>query len=333
MGKSITLMRHFLVCLLTSLLLISCHKKKKEQYLPDSVGSINSLTIVMDPQLWGGVVGDSLREYFASPVEEIAGAREPLFDIQQIPLEVFDGMTRASRNILIVSTDTRNGFDIRDSLYAKPQKVAFIIGQTTDDLISEIQKYAPKIIRTFKENEMQEVRNRFQNTLNNTKLIENTLGIQLSFPSLYNIVKQENNFFWLERKVKNGTADILIYEVPKGKICTHSNLCSEDIIQMRDSIGKRYVPGPQEGMYMITSPAFAPTYTKTQLNGYPTIVSKGLWEVKDFILGGPFSNYIIEDPKKNRCVVIEGFIAAPGTSKRDLLFELETIIKSVRFIY
>ena len=177
-------MRHFLVCLLTSLLLISCHKKKKEQYLPDSVGSINSLTIVMDPQLWGGVVGDSLREYFASPVEEIAGAREPLFDIQQIPLEVFDGMTRASRNILIVSTDTRNGFDIRDSLYAKPQKVAFIIGQTTDDLISEIQKYAPKIIRTFKENEMQEVRNRFQNTLNNTKLIENTLGIQLSFPSL-----------------------------------------------------------------------------------------------------------------------------------------------------
>lgn len=326
-------MRHFLVCLLTSLLLISCHKKKKEQYLPDSVGSINSLTIVMDPQLWGGVVGDSLREYFASPVEEIAGAREPLFDIQQIPLEVFNGMTRASRNILIVSTDTRNGFDIRDSLYAKPQKVAFIIGQTTDDLISEIQKYAPKIIRTFKENEMQEVRNRFQNTLNNTKLIENTLGIQLSFPSLYNIVKQENNFFWLERKVKNGTADILIYEVPKGKICTHSNLCSEDIIQMRDSIGKRYVPGPQEGMYMITSPAFAPTYTKTQLNGYPTIVSKGLWEVKDFILGGPFSNYIIEDPKKNRCVVIEGFIAAPGTSKRDLLFELETIIKSVRFIY
>lgn len=326
-------MRHFLVCLLTSLLLISCHKKKKEQYLPDSVGSINSLTIVMDPQLWGGVVGDSLREYFASPVEEIAGAREPLFDIQQIPLEVFDGMTRASRNILIVSTDTRNGFDIRDSLYAKPQKVAFIIGQTTDDLISEIQKYAPKIIRTFKENEMQEVRNRFQNTLNNTKLIENTLGIQLSFPSLYNIVKQENNFFWLERKVKNGTADILIYEVPKGKICTHSNLCSEDIIQMRDSIGKRYVPGPQEGMYMITSPAFAPTYTKTQLNGYPTIVSKGLWEVKDFILGGPFSNYIIEDPKRDRCVVIEGFIAAPGTSKRDLLFELETIIKSVRFIY
>ena len=316
-------MRHFLVCLLTSLLLISCHKKKKEQYLPDSVGSINSLTIVMDPQLWGGVVGDSLREYFASPVEEIAGA----------PLEVFDGMTRAGRNILIVSTDTRNGFDIRDSLYAKPQKVAFIIGQTTDDLISEIQKYAPKIIHTFKENEMQEVRNRFQNTLNNTKLIENTLGIQLSFPSLYNIVKQENNFFWLERKVKNGTADILIYEVPKGKICTHSNLCSEDIIQMRDSIGKRYVPGPQEGMYMITSPAFAPTYTKTQLNGYPTIVSKGLWEVKDFILGGPFSNYIIEDPKRERCVVIEGFIAAPGTSKRDLLFELETIIKSVKFIY
>ena len=315
-------MKKCIFAILICSLLWSC-KQQKKQYLPDSVGSINSLTIVMDPQLWSGIVGDSLRNYFASPVEEIAGAREPIFDIQQIPEDVFQGMTRAGRNILVVSTDHKNRFHIKDSLYAKGQKVAFLTGQTTDDLISEIQQYAPVIILSFKENEMREVENRFKQALNKTKAIEERLGIQLTFPSLYHIVKQEGDFFWLERKVKNGTADILIYEMPKGKICSSD---------MRDSIGKRYIPGPEEGMYMITSPAFAPTYKRIQIGHYPAIESKGLWEVKDFLLGGPFSNYIIEDPKRDRCIVIEGFIAAPGTSKRDLLFELETIIKSVKFL-
>ncbi|EGD33633.1 MULTISPECIES: DUF4837 family protein [unclassified Capnocytophaga] len=315
-----------------TLLLISCNEGEKKQYLPQSVGSINSLTIVIDPPLWNGIVGDSLRHYFASPVEEISGAREPIFDIQQIPEDIFKGMTRASRNVLIVTTDSKNRFDIRDTLFAKPQKVAFLIGETTDDLISEIKRFAPEIILTFKQNEMKEVQNRFRQTLNNTKAIEQILNIHLTFPSVYNIVKQENNFFWLERKVKNGTANILIYEVPKGKICANNKDCTEQIIHMRDSIGAQYVPGPEEGMYMITSTAFAPTYSRIHINSYSTIESKGLWEVKGFILGGPFSNYIIEDPKRERCVVIEGFIAAPGTSKRDLLFELETIIKSVRFL-
>ena len=324
-------MKKCIFAILICSLLWGC-KQQKKQYLPDSVGSINSLTIVMDPQLWSGIVGDSLRSYFASPVEEIAGAREPIFDIQQIPEDVFEGMTRAGRNILIVSTDHKNRFHIKDSLYAKNQKVAFLTGQTTDDLISEIQKYAPVIILSFKENEMREVENRFKQTLNKTKAIEERLGVQLTFPSLYHIVKQEDNFFWLERKVKNGTANILIYEIPKGKICSSDKDCTSAIIQMRDSIGQRYIPGPEEGMYMITSPAFAPTYKRIQIGNYPTIESKGLWEVKNFLLGGPFSNYIIEDPKRDRCIVIEGFIAAPGTSKRDLLFELETIIKSVKFL-
>lgn len=326
-------MKKIVLSILIGILVIACNdEKKKTKYLPQSVGSINSVTIVMDPQLWGGVVGDSLRHYFAQPVEEISGAREPLFDIQQIPQEVFKGMTRASRNILIVTTDTQNHFGIRDTLFAKPQKVAFLIGETTDDLISEIKRFAPEIIFSFKENEMLEVRNRFKNTLNKDDLLERKLHIHLTFPSLYNIVKQENNFFWLERKVKNGTSNILIYEVPKSKICSDESNCTKELIRMRDSIGAQYVPGPEEGMYMITSTAFAPTYKKTVINNYPTIESKGLWEVKDFVLGGPFSNYIIEDPTRDRCIVIEGFIAAPGTSKRDLLFELETIIKSIKFI-
>ena len=117
--------------------------------------------------------------------------RFTLFDIQQIPEDVFQGMTRAGRNILVISTDTKNRFHIKDSLYAKPQKVAFLTGQTTDDLIREIQQYAPIIIFSFKENEMKELQNRFKHTLNKTKSIEERLRVSLTFPSVYNAERSE----------------------------------------------------------------------------------------------------------------------------------------------
>ncbi|NQY06084.1 MAG: DUF4837 family protein, partial [Flavobacteriaceae bacterium] len=46
---------------------------------------------------------------------------------------------------------------------------------------------------------------------------------------------------------------------------------------------------------------------------------------------GPYLNYIIEDKKNNRLLVIEGFTYAPRLEKRNYMFELEAILKSVKF--
>ncbi|MFT5022119.1 MAG: phage pi2 protein 07, partial [Colwellia sp.] len=40
--------------------------------------------------------------------------------------------------------------------------------------------------------------------------------------------------------------------------------------------------------------------------------------------------YILNDPKQNRKIVIEGFVFAPNKEKRDYLFELEAIIKTIK---
>ncbi|MDO4880456.1 MAG: DUF4837 family protein [Capnocytophaga sp.] len=309
-----------------------CSEEKKKRFLPDSVGKINSLSIVIDNALWNGVVGDTLRNYFAQPVEDIPGEQEPIFSIQQLPHQVFKGATRYGRNVLVIDTDSKNKFDIRDTLFASPQKVAFLVGETTDDLISLIQKYAPQIIQAYKDNELKENQLRLKKSLNPTKEIEEKLNIKLTIPSFFSVVKQENNFFWLERKIKGGTSNLIIYEMPLNKICTDNSDCTEAIIHMRDSIGERYIPGREEGMYMITGQAFAPSIYKQKINNITTIESRGHWRVKNFILGGPFINYIFENPERNRCVVLEGFVSAPGTPKRDFLFELEAIIKTIEFL-
>lgn len=101
---------------------------------------------------------------------------------------------------------------------------------------------------------------------------------------------------------------------------------------MRDSIGESYIPGREEGMYMITEKAYAPYVFDSELAGRKAIETKGMWEVKDFFMAGPFINYIVEDKPNDRLLVLEGFTFAPSTNKRDYMFELEAILKTLRFI-
>ena len=301
-----------------------------DAFLPESNGKINSVAVVIDNSLWKGSVGDTIRKYFASPIDGLPTA-EPTFSLHQIPPQIFTGNTRNSRNVLVISKDKENDIFIKENQYAKPQKTVFVQGKTNRDISCEIQEHHIKIIDEFKRNDFNEVRKRFQKSLNKDTEIEKKLGVRFTMPSVYKIVKHENNFFWIERQIKGGTANIILYEMPIGSIL-ENDLRGENIVQMRDSIGKKYIPGRSEGMYMITETDFAPSIYNTNIKGRKTIESKGLWEMKNFFLGGPYINYIIEDKPNNRLLVAEGFILAPRTDKRDFLFELEAIIKSVEFV-
>ena len=47
-------------------------------------------------------------------------------------------------------------------------------------------------------------------------------------------------------------------------------------------------------------------------------------------MAGPFINYAIVDEMYNRILVIEGFCYSPSNEERDLMLDLEAIIKSVK---
>lgn len=329
-------MKRIIYIFVATCLLIACKnganegKNNGEIYLPQSSGQINSLAVVIENNLWKGAVGDTIRKYFASPVEGLS-TEEPIFSLHQIPPQIFTDNTRNSRNILIIKENNSNKVTLKENLYARPQKVAVITGKTNRDITCEIQEHFKKLVNEFKNNDIQENQLRFQKALNTDETIEKSLGFKLMMPAVYKIVKKENNFFWIERQIKGGTANIIIYEMPLNSI-PQGDARAEAIVKMRDSIGKRYIPGREEGMYMITESAFAPSIYNTKIKGRNTIESKGLWEVKNFLLGGPYVNYVIEDAPNKRLVVVEGFVSAPMTDKRDHLFELESIIKSITFV-
>ena len=55
-----------------------------------------------------------------------------------------------------------------------------------------------------------------------------------------------------------------------------------------------------------------------KIAGRESIETKGMWEVKNFIMAGPFINYIVEDKENDRLVVLEGFTFATFNRKKRL---------------
>ena len=103
------------------------------------------------------------------------------------------------------------------------------------------------------------------------------------------------------------------------------------IVKMRDSIGT-YINGTEPNTQMITDEGYAPYLSKIQLDEKETYETKGTWELNNDFMSGPFINYAIVDKEYGRILVLEGFCYSPSKEKRDLMHELESIIKSVHVL-
>jgi hypothetical protein len=307
-------------------LFFSC-KKQPDDLPRKATGKINTITVIMDDQLWNGEVGDRIRNKFASPVIGLP-QEEPLFTINQYSAKLMEGFMTDSRTIIVVKKGDKNQFVIKKNQYASPQNVFHISGKTSDDILEIIEKNASKTIQIIKETEIAESQRINSQSLLNPAIITSKFDISLKVPSGYLYVLQNSNFTWLKKEIISGNTSILIYQVPISSIKNDSNLVA-NIIKMRDSIGDLYIRGTELDTHMITEEGYAPYLFKTKLYGKEAYETRGTWELKNDFMSGPFVNYAIVDKEHDRILVLEGFCYSPSKEERDLMHELESIIKSV----
>ena len=314
------------------LAVISCKENNTKKYLPSSVGAINSVAVVIDNELWKGKIGDEVREHFATPVLGLSWD-EALFTLNQIPEKFFTGALRNTRSIIYIKLDTVNVAHIKTDFYASPQKMGIVKGRNEEEIIKNIETKAAEIIASFKTVEIAEKQKRFLRSLSKETILDEKFGITLSMPSAYRVGKQEENFVWIDRLIPKGNMNIIVYTLPENSFSADATFV-KDIVRKRDSIGKIYVPGPDvpnKITYMITEKIFAPYISPTEIGGRKGVEVKGIWEMSGYPMAGPFVSYILNDKENKRKLVIEGFVFAPSTKKRDYMFELEAILKTVKF--
>lgn len=322
-------MKSILSVLFVCFLFSSCNDSSKNQrIIPSSSGSINTLLVVADNLLWDDSVGEAIRNTFAAPVPAL-NQEEPLFSLSQMPPQVFSGFATKNRIILKIEKGKPVGTSMKVDAFARPQTVFVVSGMTNQEIIEQITNNASKIISSFKKEEIKERQRQISKSLFDDKVLEKEMGVSLNFPTAYRIAKQDGKFFWIRKDIATGTMDLMLYEVPLSNI-KRGDSAVIDIVRMRDSIGEVHIEGPVEGSYLMTEEAFTPYFYETILDNKPTFETKGLWDVKNAFMSGPFINYAIEDKVNNRYVVVEGYVFAPSVEKRDYIFELEAIIKSIK---
>ena len=305
---------------------LACENKPQQAFVPDSSGNINHVTVVMKEKAWQGTLGEVVRTNIATIYDGLP-LDEPRFTLRYLSPEAFTGFGRHGRNILWFRKDSLNKIQLIQNQFARPQIVALVQGEDEEVMGEYIKENASLIIRTFQENERKEKIRRIKKSLTKDADLENKFKIQLTYPTAYKTVKDTLNFLWIEKPIQKGTMNLIAYSLPMTAFKPPS---LKRLISIRDSIGEKHIPGRLPKSHMITEKAYLPYFFKTTLAGKKAYLTKGMWEVKRDYMAGPFVNYMVEDLENKRWMVVEGFAFAPSVSKRDYMFELNSILTTLQ---
>ena len=325
-------MKNLFSIFIVAVLLTSCTGTDKF-VLRNSLGKVNKVMVVNKASDWNGDVGSAIRNSFG---EMMVGLPQPetILSVSQIAPNGFNSMMKVSRNILIIGKGEKEDFYIKKNVYAQPQIIIYVYGTDDASIIKIFNKHKKEIIDAYISSDILMTQNIFKRKKlddSQFKTLQN-LGVSFTAPGNFKKVDDTGDFLWLRQHLtsgiaKTGSNNILVYSVP----IKDETKIAENIIAVRNSIGKKYIPGTDpETMHMITEEAYTPFTSEVVLDGKKTFETRGKWEVKNDFMAGPFLNYSVVDKKKNRIIVFEGFTYAPSVNKRAFLFELEAIAKSMK---
>ena len=172
-------------------------------------------------------------------------------------------------------------------------------------------------------NEIQEKQRRISKNLNQTQAIKNSTGLTLRFPSAYRVAKVDSNFVWIRRDIETGSVNLFVSR--------YNDKDNSSVLKIRDSISKHHIPGPVENTFMSIDLIYTPSSQQISIRGKQILETRGLWEIKGQFMAGPFLNYQFEsNTKQDEYIMLDGFVYSPGSSKREYVFELEAIMRSLK---
>lgn len=240
--------------------------------------------------------------------------KENLFDVSRPAQSQLTQATRYARSVVVVEKDSVNGkFSVRceRNVYARPQLVVRISTPSAARLSVEGRKLTEAMCR-FELEACAEALRKSQNT-KAARLVERMFGIRMLVPEELTSIKRGTDFLWLSDNGKLSMGNICVYTY-RG-----TTIDPQTLVDKRDSAMALNIPGESPQMRMATERR-CPMAVEWR-NGRMTC--RGLWQMENDAMGGPFVCYAEVDSVRERVVVAEAFVYAPGQKKRNKLKRLE----------
>ncbi len=346
-------------CLLFLSSFFSCSNVDMAQFEARTAafGQVNDMVVVADQKVWESAVGDTFRYYFSSAYP-ILPQPEPVFDLWHWTAgEVNAEPVRQKKRTYLILGDLSNeespaskmiladlGAEKRaraktektfnstmgKNKWADGQILVYLFGNSEEDLTNNIKAKFPAISRRIYEADSDIVEATVYASGDGGELgdkIKEKLGVTMRIPADYILAVEDKKTMWLRKETDFVSSNIFLY---KTKYQDKSQFTKEGIKAIRDSLGRKFVSTDVEDTYMRTNDQDLPMLTKVvTLNNNYAVEARGIWDIVNDFMGGPYISYLIHNPSTNDLLYVDGFVHAPGKKKRNYIQQLEFVFQSI----
>lgn len=307
-------------------LFISCREFNEAK--PPSSSREGEVLVIIPDNLWNTAAGDSLKKFLLQPVEGL-GQYEALFRVSQIEKKEFSNTLKIYRNVIEIhlndNSHSENALTVQFDKWAKPQIALNLYAFDEAELITNIEKYGNSITSYLNKAELKRKISSYKNLAdkNIQSKLDTKFNLNVAIPRGYKWSFDDDNFVWIRNETSRTSQSIWLHK----KKPETDDLTPKKIIERRNAIVKKYIPGDAEGSYMKTAGEEFLTFTQVKLNQIDAVRTNGLWDLEGDYMGGPFVNYSFIH--NENLITIEGFVYGPGKPKHTLLKQLDAIINSL----
>jgi hypothetical protein len=347
--------------LVLAFLMSGCTNEVTDSFrpVPVAIGKLNQVIIVADKDVIEGFVGDSLRYYYEGPYL-ILPQPEPIFDLryftpddlehQPLRKELTNYIILANlsdedspttkmvkkdlgeENIRRSKEDLSYNCPVSRDRWAKNQLVFYQFAWTYDQLVENIITNFPSVSTRIKAHDERGIEKTVFHTGNNISAqnkAKKTMSVDIGIPADYVEAMDDGEILWLRRNTDKYSSNLIIKTVPYED---QSQLSPEGLKAIRDEIGRKYISSNIENSYVKVNDEDLPMFTSVKtVNGNYVLEARGIWEMENDYMAGPFISYLVYNPDKKELLFVDGFVLAPSRAKRDYMQHLEYILNGIKY--
>lgn len=350
--------------ILLAVFLLSCGPNTPQERtltLPSAIGNAHQMLLVADENFQKSSLIDSI-DFYISNVFMIVPKMENRIDMDMVKPKDFQGYYKQRRHIIFIDALDRQSatakairkalgeekvrrakedksyrMAVENNKWAKGQQIIYLFAPTMDELGEVIEKFSNRIIKKVYDFDEPLVRaSAFAGGLNEGTIgeLQSKLNLRIDIPQGYKIASDkfiDDNTMWLRQENSRIGYNLIVRTMDYNE---GSELTKENIIKIRNEIGKAYISTRIKGAYMATEVQNRPfpVFNETNINGNYALEARGLYKMVGDYMGGPFISYMVYNKAANRVVFMDGFLQAPAKEgHREFLLRLDLIMNTLKF--
>lgn len=303
--------------------------------MPESSGRSGEVVVVMPENMMEGEIGDTVVKWLRQEFL-VLPQYEPTLKVIYIKPTAFNDMFRKARNVVICDVRPdykRTEFRVEVDKYARPQ-VYVTLRSPSDSLMLKswynVEKYVIDTIVKAEQNRFLYGFRKYRNS-QAEMIMRDKHGVDMVVPtSGFNLDVDSTHFVWISKETQISSQGLLLFDYPYNG---PQDFDMQNMIRRMDSVLMLNVQGPSEGAYMAIEKRLPPFKFEKSRNGKYLCELRGLWETEGDFMGGPFVSQSLVDTVNNRLVTLFSYVYGGKNDKKNLLWQLESVMSTFNIHY